>query len=123
MNACTCQNNQLCLPPGGSEDILLSSPSKVFSIQYQLVYFCLALYCVIACCMGVGLSWLTHKTTKEGIRIPVVSIATNVVLHIVAYLSMFSLLVILPVAWSAVTKNNTIVVDGVKQAKLCQSAS
>jgi hypothetical protein len=122
MNACTCQNNQLCLPPGGSEDILLSSPSKVYSIQYQLVYFCMAMYFLLACCMGVGLSWLTHKTTKEGVRIPVISITTNVVLHIVAYLSIFSLVVILPVAWSAVRQNNTIVVDISKQGKLCQSA-
>ena len=122
MNACTCQNNQLCLPPGGSEDILLSSPSNVISIQYQLIYFCLALYFLCASCLGVGLSWLTHKKTKEGVRVPVVSIATTTVLHIVVYLSLFCLVVVLPVAWSA-RKNTTLVVDVTKQGQICQSAS
>ena len=121
MPNCKCQNNQLCLPGGGDDDVVEPAPATQKLVRWQLLYFCLGLYMLVSTSLGVGLYYLVNKKGSVG-WLPTVSLGVNVVLHLVVYLVLFALIVIFPVAWMYVKDlDQTMHVNVAKQGKLCSA--
>jgi hypothetical protein len=119
LDACKCQNNQLCMPGGGNDDIVQPAPATKKLLKYQLLYFCVGLFVLVSSLVGVGIYYLTNQKSEVG-WVPSVSLGLNVVIHIVVYLVLFSLIVIFPVAWKYVKSlDQTLEVNTKKQGELC----
>ena len=117
--SCKCQNNQICMPNDGSADIVTPVKSNIRMLRWQLLYFCLGLYLLVACSMGVGVFFLTNKKGSVG-YVPTVSLATNVVLHLVVYVFLFALMVIFPVVWKYGREyEQSLEIDPNKQRQMC----
>lgn len=117
--SCKCQNNQICMPNDGSADIVVPVKSNIRMLRWQLLYFCLGLYLLVACSMGVGLFFLTNKKGSVG-YVPTISLATNVVLHLVVYVFLFALMVIFPVVWKYGREyDQSLEIDTTKQRQVC----
>lgn len=120
MSTCKCQNNQLCLPGSGDDDVLEPAVPTKRLVRWQLVYFCMGLYFLLIACAGVGLYYLTNKKSTSGIWVPQVSLGKNIALHLSIYLVLFGIVVVLPVVWKYLGQlDQTWQVDQAKQTHLC----
>jgi hypothetical protein len=119
MSTCKCQNNQLCLPGSGDDDVLTPNIADKKRVRWQLVYFCMGVFCLAAACLGVVLYYLVNAKGPAG-YVPTVSLGLNVTLHLILYLVLFCGIVVGPVAWKYTKEfDQTWTIDPNKQTKLC----
>lgn len=123
METCKCQNNQLCMPGGGNDDIVQPAPATKKRLRWQLLYFCMGLYVLVSTLIGVGVYYMTNRHGQVG-WVPTISLGLNVVLHLAIYIFLFALIVIFPVAWKYVKElDQTMEVNVTRQGQLCIPSS
>ena len=119
MATCKCQNNQLCLPDSGNDDITQPAPATEKLLRWQLLYFCLGLFFLVSSLIGVGVYYMTNKKGAVG-WVPTIGLGLNVVVHVIVYLVLFCLIVIFPIAWKYVRDlDQSLEVNVKTQGSLC----